>query len=514
VSGKRITTQQVKLYMTQRKQGDSQAVAAAKAGLSERTGRRVETGSYGPQSKGPRYWRTRKDPFAEVWDSEVLPQLEAEPRLSATTLFEALQEAHPEDYSNSHKRTFQRRVRAWRAAHGPDKEVMFRQVQQPGRQGLSDFTEITDFRVTIAGEPLAHRLYHFRLAYSGWSYVSVVLGGESYEALAEGLQEALWRLGGAPLEHRTDSLSAAYKNLAKDAQEDLTQRYQDLCRHYGMEPTRNNRGVSHENGAVESPHGHVKRRIKQGLLLRGSSDFDTLDAYRQWLDHLIRQFNKRCTDPLKIERPCLQDLPANRTTDFTEQVVTVTSHSTIDVKRVLYTVPARLVGERLRMHIYDDRLEGYIGSQRTLTLPRVRVLKHNRRARRVDYRHVIGQLARKPQAFRYSQLRDDLLPSAAYQRIWQHLDHHLDPRAACKRIVGILALAARSDCEQALGKHLTESIERGSIPTLAALEQRFDPQSSNGRQSTSPALDIDSTGHQHGLDHYDALLAPHSVEIH
>jgi transposase InsO family protein len=425
-----------------------------------------------------------------------------------------LQEDHPQRYSNSRKRTFQRRVKAWRATHGPDKEVMFRQVQTPGRQGLSDFTEITDFSVTIAGESLSHRLYHFRLAYSGWSYVSVVLGGESYEALAEGLQEALQRLGGAPSEHRTDSLSAAYKNLAKDAQEDLTQRYQNLCRHYGMEPTRNNRGVSHENGAIESPHGHVKRRIKQGLLLRESADFDTIDVYRQWLDRLIRQFNKRCADSLEIERPHLQELPANRTTDFTEQVVTVTSHSTIEVKRVLYTVPARLVGERLRMHIYDDRLEGYIGTQKTLILPRVRLLKHNQRARRVDYRHVIDQLARKPQAFRYSQLRDDLLPSTAYQRIWHHLDNHLEPRTACKRIVGILALAARADCEQALSKHLTERIERGVIPTLVELEQRFAPQASDSLPPTQAPITGDNRCHQHPLDHYDALLTLCSVEIH
>ena len=514
MSGKRTTTQQVKLYMTHRKKGDSQALAAAKAGVSERTGRRVETDVHSRAVKRPRPWRTRKDPFADVWDSEVLPRLEKEPRLSATTLFEALQERHPNRYSNKRKRTFQRRVKDWRATHGPDKEVMFRQVQEPGRQGLSDFTEITDFSVTIAGEELTHRLYHFRLAYSGWSYISVVLGGESYEALAEGLQEALWRLGGAPLEHRTDSLSAAYKNLAKDAQEDLTQRYEALCRHYGMEPTRNNRGVSHENGAVESPHGHVKRRIKQGLLLRESSDFDSLDAYRQWLDQLIRHFNKRCAVSLDIERPQLQDLPRNRTTDFTEEVVTVTSHSTIDVKRVLYTVPARLVGERLRLHIYDDRLEGYIGSRRTLILPRVRVLKHNQRARRIDYRHVIGRLARKPQAFRYSQLRDDLLPSAAYRRIWHYLDDHLEPRAACKRIVGILALAARADCEQALSKHLTERIERGLIPTLAELEQRFDPQPSDSRQAALPSVDNDSSRHQHPLDHYDILLANYSAEIH
>jgi transposase InsO family protein len=489
-------------------------VAAAKAGLSERTGRRIETGKYGPDTRGPRQWRTRKDPFAEVWDSEVVPRLEKEPRLNATTLFETLQDQHPERYPNNRKRTFQRRVKAWKALHGPDKEVMFRQVQEPGRLGLSDFTEITGFTVTIAGQALAHRLYHFRLAYSGWSYVSVVLGGESYEALAEGLQEALRRLGGSPVEHRTDSLSAAYRNLAKDAQQDLTERYQALCQHYGMAPTRNNRGVSHENGAVESPHGHVKRRIEQGLLLRESAEFETLDAYRQWLDTLIRRFNRRCREALAVERPCLQELPAYRTSDFTEQVVKVTSHSTIEVKRVLYTVPARLVGERLRLHIYDDRLEGYIGSQRAVTLPRVRLLDHNRRARCIDYRHIIDQLARKPQAFRLSQLRDDLLPNAVYRRIWQHLDSHLEPRAACKRIVGILALAARANCEQALGAYLLECFDRGLTPTLTELEQRFEPECSAGRRDSGPTQGSDGAPHQHPLDHYDALLAPLSAELH
>jgi transposase InsO family protein len=514
MSGKSITLQQVRLYMRHRKQGETQELAGAKAGFSERTARRIESGEHAAQSKRQRPWRTRKDPFVEVWDSEVVPQLEKEPRLSATTLFEVLQDKYPGRYSNRRKRTFQRRVKEWKAVHGPDKEVMFCQVQEPGRLGLSDFTEVSGFTVSIRGEPLCHRLYHFRLAFSGWSYVKVVLGGESYEALAEGLQEALWRLGGAPLEHRTDSLSAAYKNLAKEAQEDLTGRYQELCGHYGMEPTRNNRGVSHENGAIESPHGHVKRRIEQGLLLRGSSDFESIDAYRQWLDGLVRRFNRRCGDALEVERPCLQDLPARRTTDFTEQVVRVTTHSTVEVKRVLYTVPARLVGERLRLHIFDDRIEGYLGSQRAVTLPRVRVLDPKRRARCIDYRHVIGQLARKPQAFRLSQLRDDLLPSAAYRRIWTHLDAHLEPRTACKRMVGILALAARAECEQTLGEYLLKRIDTGSIPTLTELEQRFDPRRGEAEEAAVPPPGPEGESYQHSLDLYDALLAPHTLEVH
>ena len=278
-----------------------------------------------------------------------------------------------------------------------------------------------------------------------------------------------------------------------------------------MTPTRNNRGVSHENGAVESPHGHIKRRIAQGLLLRESSDFDSIDAYRQWLDRLIRRFNRRCADALAIERPALQELPQRRTTDYTEQVVTVTTNSTIETKRVLYSVPARLIGERLRLHIFDDRIDGYIGSQLTVTLPRVRVVDHNRRARCIDYRHIIGQLVRKPQAFRLSQLRDDLLPSTAYQRIWTAIDTQLEPRTACKRMVGILALAAKADCEQPLGEYLLKRIDtQQPLPTLHELERRFDRQ----EHDEAPMITAPDGDPQHSLDSYDDLLSHHSTEIH
>ncbi len=511
MSGKRITMQQVRLYMSSRKQGHTQAQASAKAGVSERSGRRIEDGRIGVLARKERHWRTRKDPFETVWDREIVPLLEKQPALDATTLFEDLQDRHPGKFGNGKKRTFQRRVKAWKALHGPDKEVMFRQVQEPGRQGLSDFTELKGVTVTIAGEPLAHRLYHFRLAYSGWSHVTVVLGGESFSALAEGLQAALWRLGGAPLEHRTDSLSAAFKNLSLEAQEDLTERYEALCRHYGMAATRNNRGLSHENGAVESPHGHIKRRIAQALLLRESADFASLEDYRQWLDALVGRFNRRCSEALAVEREKLQALPARRTTDYSEQVVPVTTSSTIEVKRVLYSVPARLIGERLRLHIFDDRIEAFIGATRAITLPRVYGINHER-ARCIDYRHLIGSLVRKPQAFRYSQLREDLLPNATYRAIWQHLDSHLEARAACKRIVGILALAARADCEQALGTYVLARIAAGDIPSLHALEQRFEPERNPGATLERDALQ----GTQHPLSLYDSLLPSHnqSMELH
>jgi hypothetical protein len=510
MSGKRITMQQVRLYMSNRKQGQTQKQASAKTGVSARSGRRIEGGRISVLESQERRWRTRKDPFREVWDSEVVPLLEKQPALDATTLFEDLQDRHRGKFGNGKKRTFQRRVKAWKALHGPDKEVMFRQVQEPGRQGLSDFTQLKDTTVTIAGESLEHRLYHFRLAYSGWSHVTVVLGGESFSALAEGLQGALWRLGGAPREHRTDSLSAAYKNLRADEQEDLTERYEALCAHYAMAPTRNNRGIGHENGAVESPHGHIKRRIEQALLLRGSADFASVDAYRVWLEGIVRRFNRRCHEALALERAQLGQLPPRRTTDFTEQVVPVTTSSTIEVKRVLYTVPACLIGERLRLHIFDERIEGYVGSVRALTLARVYALSHERRARCIDYRHVIAQLARKPQAFRYSQLREELLPNATYRQIWTRIDSDLEPRAACKRIVAILALAARADCEQALGAYVLQRLGAGHIPTVHELEERFDPQAG---EAASQAFGT-SESLQHPLALYDTLLPSRRMEVH
>ena len=283
--GRAITDQQVELYMRSREQGATQITAAAKAGLSERSARRLDKGVREP--KAARHWRTRVDPFDGVWESELVGLLEQRPELTATTLLEHLQEREPERYPDTLKRTLQRRVKQWKALHGPAKGVMFRQRHEPGHQGLSDFTLLKDVAIVIQGAVLVHLLYHFRLVYSGWCYVKVVLGGESYTALTEGLQEALWRLGGAPREHRTDSLSAAYRNRDTQTPQDLTQGYADFCAHYAMTPSRNNRGESHENGAIEGPHGHLKHRIKQALLLRDSNEFDSVVAYQQWLDEAV-----------------------------------------------------------------------------------------------------------------------------------------------------------------------------------------------------------------------------------
>jgi hypothetical protein len=233
----------MRLFMTLRRD-HSVPVAAAKSGLSTATGYRLEADPVLPSQKRTARGRRRPDPLAEIFEAEVVPLLTASPGLRPVAIWEELQRRHSE-LAPGARRRLEQRIRALRAEHGPEREVMFRQVHVPGKMGLSDFTDMGKLGVTVAGEPLDHRLYHFRLAYSGFEHAHVVLGGESYVALAEGVQNALWALGGVPEEHRTDSLSAAFKNLARSAQADLTDRVDALCRHYGMTPTRNTRGIRH-----------------------------------------------------------------------------------------------------------------------------------------------------------------------------------------------------------------------------------------------------------------------------
>ena len=368
--------------------------------------------------------------------------------------------------ANLHRvlRSLQRHLAHWRATEGPERELIFRQEHPPGRQALSDFTHPDSFAVTIGGKPFRHMLYHFWLAFSGWQHVRAVQGGESFTALTEGLQEALWQLGGSPREHRTDRLSAAYRNLTD--REDEARGYAEFCRHYGIEPTRNNAGVAHENGSVEAAHGHLKRTIKEALELRGSNDFADLAAYQAFLAETVARKNARRAAAVAIELKALNSLPRHRTTDFSVATAGVTRSGTISVRGVLYTVPSRLIGSRLKVHIYDDRLVCYLGVSSVLTLPRSYRRVGDKAVRQIDYRHLIGALVKKPQAFRHSVFREDLFPRAAFRRAWEVLDEKLEPRKACRVYVGLLHLAAMRACEEALARHLDAILDAGSVPDL------------------------------------------------
>jgi transposase InsO family protein len=471
--GRHVTDHQMRLYMKFR-QTDAPPVSAAKASISTATAYRFEQDRRLPSHKAKVRDRRRPDPLAEFFDTEVVPMLEAAPGLRAVAIFEEMQRRHPA-LSAGVRRTLERRIRSWRSLHGADQEVIFRQVHEPGRMGLSDFTEMADLGVTIVGERLDHRLYHFRLAYSGFEHAHVILGGESYVALAEGLQNALWALGGSPREHRSDSLSAAFRNLAKDAREDLTRRYDALCAHYRMEPTRNNRGLAHENGSIESPHGHLKKAVKDALLMRGVSDFDDLAAYRRFLDEIVSRKNARHAKRIEAERPTLQLLPGRRSCDHEETIVTVTSSGGFTLRKVFYTVPSRLIGHRLRVRLYDDRLDLFIGGTPLMTLARGRAAAAGKHGHVVDYRHVIHALRRKPMALLNLVYRDQLFPRDAYRQTFDRLLEKLPEKLACRLMVNLLALAHERGCEADLATILAADLAAGRLPDMAALRYRFAP---------------------------------------
>lgn len=448
--------------------------AAARAGFSAATAYRIEQDPRLPSQKKEPRGRRRPDPLATIFDEEVVPLLKAAADLRPVAVFEEMMRRHPE-LSPGIRRTLERRIRGWRAVHGTDRDVIFRQVHEPGHLGLSDFTEMGELRITVAGVELHHRLYHFRLACSGFEHAHVILGGESYVALAEGLQNALWALGGAPREHRSDSLSAAFRNLGQQARDDLTSRYDALCVHYGMQPTRNNRGVAHENGAIESSHGHLKSAIRDALLMRGSSDFTDLLAYRRFIDEIVSRHNARNAKRIDAERAALQPLPASRTTDYEETLVYVTSSCGFTLRKVFYTVPSRLIGHRLRVRLYDDRLDLFLGGTVLLTLERGRPGANGKHGHVVDYRHVIHALRRKPMALLNLVYRESLFPRQAYRLMFDRLCEELPPRAACKLMVELLSLAHERGCEAQLAQVLSADLADHRLPDLNALRSRFAP---------------------------------------
>ncbi|MBD9448567.1 IS21 family transposase [Rhizobium sp. RHZ01] len=463
----------MRLFMKYR-QTHSVEVAAAKASISRATAFRIEKEQRLPsQSKPPRS-RRRPDPLEHIFDAEVVPLLKAAPGIRPVAVYDEMLRRHPE-LPEGIRRTLERRIRSWRAIHGQEQDVIFRQTHEPGRLGLSDFTDMGSLGVTIAGQPLDHLLYHFRLVWSGFEHAHVILGGESFVALAEGLQNALWSIGGSPLYHRSDSLSAAFRNLDADAKVDLTNRYGDLCAHYRMTPTRNNKGVAHENGSIESSHGHLKRAVRDALLMRGTRDFDDLGSYRTFVDEIVSRRNAAHGKRIDTERPHLQALPDRRTTDFEEVVVTVSRTGGFALRKVFYTVPSRLIGHRLRVRLFDDRLDVFIGGTHLLTLPRGRAHASGKHDQVVNYHHVIHSLRKKPMALLNLVYRDKLFPRPEYRRTFDTLLDRLPERQACKITVELLSLAHDRGCERELAEELARTLDAGDLPDLAVLRALFAP---------------------------------------
>ena len=465
--------------------------AAAKSGFGRRTGfqikKELKTGP--PGKKKPR-GRRRPDPLESIWDSQVLPILRNSPGIRPSAVFYELLRNNPE-LSPGIRRTLERRIRDWRAEFGPDKEVIFRQNKEAGHLGISDFTKMRDAGVTIKRRPFDHRLYHFRLPWSGFVYAIVVEGGESFTAFSQGLQGALQTLGGAPAENRTDSLSAAFRNLTKDQAKDMTRRYEELCAHYGMEATRNNRGEAHENGAIEGAHGHLKKEIADAVLLRGSSDFVDIEEYRDFIAEVVSNINARRVERIEAERRTLRPLPSNSAPWYERHSVVVTSSGGFLLKGVFYTVPSRLIGHRLDVRLHDSGIELYFGGRHQLTLPRKR-RDGDKTIHCVSYHHVIHSLKKKPGAFMNLVYRDELFPREEYKRCFELALCVVGRRGACRMIVKLLALAHEQSCEEQLAMAIRDSLSCGKLPDMDTLEERFVMKAGPMREVDVQAGDLSS----------------------
>ncbi len=410
-------------YMRERRKGTNQELAAARAGMSVKTARKYERGGLLPsQLKQPRTWRTRPNPFEEDW-AWVIQQLQRDSALQGATLFAELCQHNPGKYRPTQVRTLQRHIAQWRAQQGPEREVIFEQVHVPAERAQSDFTHMNDLQVTINGQAFPHLLYHFVLTYSNVEAVRVCFG-ETFEALAEGIEQALWQIGGVPAQHRTDHLSAAVRHLPTDEQEAFSERYQALMRHYDMQPTWNNAGVAHENGDVEQSHFRFKEALDQALRVRGSREFSSRAAYERFVQDLVRNRNLTRANRLQQEQAALRPLQRLPLAPCREFRVSVSRFSTISVLGKRYT-------------------------------------------HAVNYHHVIWSLVRKPGAFAHYRYREDLFPTLAFRQAYDALCKH-QPQHADRHYVRVLHLAAttsESEVETAIGLLL----EHSQVPTFDAV---------------------------------------------
>lgn len=476
---------------------ESLAVAAAKAGMDEKTARKwLREGKQPSESRHLRGYRTRPDGFIEVW-SEVEKMLEREGSLEAKTIFDYLCRKYPERFQESQLRTLQRRVKVWRALKGGPREVYFPQEHVPGRQAQSDFTHLSELGVTIAGQEFKHLFYHFTLVYSNWEW-GTICASESWESLSEGLQQALWVLGGVPAEHRTGSLSAAVKPIG--SRDEFTERYQGLLRHYGMRASHTTPRRSHENGDVEQSHHRFKRAVGQEMMLRGSRDFDSRESYEEFLRQMLLRRNRGRRERAAEEIKVLRQLPERRLEAFSKEALRVSRNSTITVRHNLYSVPSQLIGERVEVRIHSGHLEIWYGGEMVERLERL----HGEGKAAINYRHVIHSLVRKPGAFVHYRYQASLFPRLIFRVAYDDLQQRI-PGQAEREYLQLLKLAAEGS-EERVAEALRRLIDGGEAINSDRVRELVAAESGNSLPQL-PQISITATP----LESYDQLLGSEEV---
>ena len=435
--------------------------AAMKAGMDRKTARKyVAVGRLPSEMEAVRDWRTREDPFTEHWP-EVEQRLRETPELEAKTLFELLRDKYPGRYEEGQLRTLQRRVRQWRAERGPAKEAVLAQKHRPGEAVQTDFTSTAELGVTIAGQLYMHLLCMCVLPYSNWQWATVCLS-ESMAALRKGVQRALFQLGRVPRYHQTDNSTAATHRIpdgksvrAEGGKRPFNEDYLALMRHFGMTPRTTTIGAKEQNGDVEASNGAVKRRLDQALALRGSRDFESVEAWQAFIDDVQRKANAARRARVIEDLAAMRELNVAKLPEFVEEPVRVSEWSTVRVRHCAYSVPSRLIGETVRARVYEDKLEVYYGDALQVTCERLR----GRNLHRIDYRHMIWSLVRKPGAFARYVYREEMFPSLAFRRAYDAIQtphHGTKGDLEYLRILHLAASTREADVEAALELLLSE----------------------------------------------------------
>lgn len=439
----RVTDVQVRKLMEEHTKHGRVGLASLRAGMHRNTGSKyLQAGKVPSELKTQRTWRTRADPFEEDW-TEIAERLTDAPELEAKALFEDLCERFPGRYQEGQLRTLQRRVKQWRAMEGPDKEIFFEQEHRPGEAMQTDFTSMNELGVTICGEAFPHLLCHQVLPYSNWEWGTVVRS-ESTMALKRGVQAAVFELGRVPEYHQTDNSSGATHRLESGKRE-FNDKYEALVGHLGMKPRTTAIGEKEQNGDIEAMHRAFKRRVEQHLLLRGSRDFESVEAWEEWLRSIAKKANVPRSKRLSDELAVMRVLDVHRLAEYEEEEVRVKQGSTIRVKNNTYSVPSRLKGEKVKIRVYEHRVEVYYGGVRQMTVERLL----GEGGHRINYRHIIWSLVRKPGAFERYRYREDLFPTPAFREAYDKLaDKLASTRKADIEYVRILHLAASTmECE-------------------------------------------------------------------
>lgn len=488
-----VTDHQVRTLYTAMKTSSTLAEAADKAGMDRKTARKyLKFGKFPSELARMHDWRTRPDPFEDVWPS-IREKLNLNPGLQAKTFFDDLQRQSPGVFQNGQLRTLQRRIKQWRALEGPPKEVYFPQEHHPGELAASDFTDMRSLQITISGQPFSHLVYHFVLTYSNWQ-TGTICYTESFESLSEGLQQALWTLGGVPTYHRTDRMSAAvHQDLHKER---FTVRYRELLSHYRLQPNAINAKRPNENGDVEQSHYRFKQALDQSLMLRGSRDFPTTADYHAYLLRLFDQLNSGCSKRFSEEKKTLSSLPIRRLDTTKVLKVTVGPSSTIRIYRNVYSVDSRLIGETVQARLKSDHVEIWYASRHVDTLPRLR----GDNGHRIEYRHIIDWLVRKPGAFENYRYRQDLYPTYRFRIAYDQIKRRMNGQSA-KTYLQILQLAAKEN-QDLVDRALGHLIHTGTRITPEAVEALV-----RGDRQIKPVTEVRIDPVE--LSQYDQLLGQH-----